>query len=280
MTSLRFIIPAALLAGLIANSSASAQDASDWQTQPHTAVRLIAGARYKTPDATLLRAGIEIRLEPGWKTYWRDPGDSGEPPTFDFSGSGNVKSAAVLWPAPEKFPDGAGGNSIGYVDRLILPLQVAPADVQKPSTLALKLGYAICGTLCVPVEANLTLALNGDGAEDTAIEKAAVRVPRRVPLGPGKGLAILAVHRVPGDGHDRVLVDVAAPDGAKVDLFAEGPSPDWSLPLPEQTRADGASRQFAFDLDGLPPNAKADGATLTLTAVSPADAIEVAAHLD
>jgi hypothetical protein len=65
-----------------------------------------------------------------------------------------------------------------------------------------------------------------------------------------------------------------------VDLFAEGPTPDWSLPLPQQSAADGPIRHFEFELDGLPPNAKADGAVLTLTAVSGDDAIEVTAHLD
>jgi DsbC/DsbD-like thiol-disulfide interchange protein len=257
-----------------------AQDASDWDTQAHTAARLIAGATAKTSGAAIVRAGIEIKLDPGWKTYWRDPGDSGVPPTFDFSGSDNVKSATVLWPAPEQFPDGAGGNSIGYVDHVILPVEIAPQDPAKKPSLQLKLGYAICGTLCVPVEANLKLALDGDGAEDAAIERAEVRVPRHVSLGPGQGLAILAVHREPGDGHDRVVVDVAAPAGTPVNLFVEGPTPEWSLPLPEPMAGTGATRQFSFDLDGLPPGATPKGATLTLTAVSGDDAIEVPAHLD
>src|SRR5208282_1541060 len=145
-TAIRLTIAAVMLIGLAVIpatcSVAWAQDASSWEMQPHTAARLIAGAMVKTPDATFLRAAIEIKLDPGWKTYWRDPGDSGAPPTFDFSGSGNVKSAAVLWPAPEKFPDGAGGNSIGYADHVILPLQIAPDDATKPSSLRLKLGYA------------------------------------------------------------------------------------------------------------------------------------------
>ena len=280
MTVGQLAIAAATLTGLAGMPGAWAQDASDWGAQTHTAARLIAGATIKTPDAPLLRAGIEIKLDPGWKTYWRDPGDSGVPPTFDFSGSDNVKSVTVLWPAPEPFPDGAGGNSIGYVDHVILPLQITPQDAAKQTSLHLKLGYAICGNLCVPVEADLKLALNGDGAEEAAIERADIRVPRRVPLGPGNGLAILAVHREPGEPHARVVVDVAAPAGAPVDLFAEGPTPDWSLPLPEPTAGNGATRRFSFDLDGLPPDAHAEGATLTLTAVSGDDAIEVPAHLD
>ncbi|MGB6504459.1 MAG: protein-disulfide reductase DsbD domain-containing protein [Xanthobacteraceae bacterium] len=286
MTTRRLTIAAVTLIGLAALSAvASAQDASDWDAQPHSAARLIAGAASKTPATPTLRAGLEIKLDPGWHTYWRDPGDSGVPPTFDFSGSDNVKSATVLWPAPQRFPDGAGGTSIGYVDRVILPVQVAPQDTARQSLLRLKLGYAVCGNLCIPAEAKLQLALNGKGAEDAAIEKAKIRVPRRVSLGPstgpGNGLAILAVHRIAGTAHDHVVVDVAAPAGASVDLFVEGPTPDWSLPQPEpKGGGDGDTRQFTFDLDGLPSDAHAIGATLTFTVVSSDDAIEVPAHLD
>ncbi len=287
LTLCRLAFTAVALTGLAAapaaSSSAWAQDASGWDTQPHTAVRLIAGATTKTPDATFVRAGIEIKLDPGWHTYWRDPGDTGVPPTFDFSGSDNVKTATVMWPAPEQFPDGAGGQSIGYVGHVILPLRVTREDAAKQSLLHLKLGYAICGTLCIPVEAKLQLPLNGDGAEDAAIEKAEIRVPRHVPLGPNtgpRGLAILAVHREPGRPHDRVVVDVAAPADAPVNLFVEGPTTDWSLPQPQSTDGNGATRQFAFELDGLPPEAQGKGAMLTFTAVSADGAIEVPAHLD
>jgi DsbC/DsbD-like thiol-disulfide interchange protein len=290
-------------------SAVWAQDASEWDAQNHTAARLIAGSQVMSSDSKVLRAGVEIKLDPGWKTYWRDPGDSGVPPKLDFSGSDNVKSVTILWPAPERFPDGAGGNSIGYLDHVILPLRITPQNAAKQSSLQLKLGYDICGNMCVPVESELSLALNGDGAEETTIEKAEIRVPRHVALGDAKGgdvggssakdanakgtsalgsdgksLAILSVHREPGEAHDRVVVEVAAPPGAPVDLFVEGPTPDWSLPLPElkggAASGNGPTRQFTFDLDGLPSDAHAQGATLTFTAVSSDDAIEVPARLD
>jgi DsbC/DsbD-like thiol-disulfide interchange protein len=317
-------LPVAALFWLPGIISAPAQDASNWDTQAHTASRLIAGAASKSHksnspdgqsgDGTFLRAGIEIKLEPGWQTYWRDPGDSGAPPKFDFSASENVKSVSVLWPAPQRFPDGAGGNSIGYVNHVILPLHVVPTDDTKQTALRLKLDYDICSNICIPVEADLALALSGDGAEDAAIERAEIRVPRHVALGAALGvasdqehraegsqsgqaraqetqssadagaksdaLAIRVVHRQSDGAHDRVLVEVAAPRDAPVDLFVEGSTPDWSLPLPQQTAADGAIRRFVFDLEGLPPGAKADGAALTFTAISGEDAIEVTAHLD
>ena len=298
-------IATAILMCLATIPSAFAQDASNWDGQAHSAARLIAGAISKDRDAALLRAGIEIKLDPGWQTYWRDPGDSGAPPVFDFSGSENVKSVNVLWPAPERFPDGAGGNSIGYRNHVVLPLHVVPAEAAKQTALRLKLEYDVCLNICIPVESNLVLNLTGDGAEDAAIARAESRVPRPVALGRqadamrehaqatiGQGgaaestgqhrepLAILGLHRQPGDAHDRVIVDVEAPAGVPVDLFVEGPTPDWALPLPQQSAADGAVRHFEFELEGLPPDAKAEGAALTLTAVSGDDAIEVIAHLD
>jgi DsbC/DsbD-like thiol-disulfide interchange protein len=268
---------------------ARAQEASAWEGELHAAARLIAGTASPFGAAPWRRAGIEIRLDPGWKTYWRYPGDSGVPPTLEFAGSENVESVTTLWPAPERFVDGAGGYSIGYHGDVVLPLRIVPKDATKPSSLHVKLGYAICGNLCVPAEADLDLVLSGKAnAEEAELVAAEARVPRRIPLGadpgPGGGLSVRSVRREAVGTHERVVVAVAAPDDAPVDLFVEGPTPDWALPLPEPENGAPAGaagiRRFTFDLDGLPPGARAQGATLTLTAVSPADAVEVAAHLD
>src|ERR1700680_1502382 len=131
MPSVRLIFAAIALICLPGVPAARAQEAADWDAQAHTAVRLISGSIIKTADTAFLRAGIEIKLDSGWKTYWRDPGDSGVPPKLDFSGSDNVKTVTVLWPPPQRFPDGAGGNSIGYSDHVVLPLRIAPQDAAK-----------------------------------------------------------------------------------------------------------------------------------------------------
>lgn len=275
-----------VLAGV---SSAHAQDASAWTRELHAAARLIAGGAASGANSKWLRAGIEVQLDPGWETYWRDPGDSGIPPSFDFTDSANVQSVATEWPAPMRFDDGAGGHSVGYRDHVIWPLRVTPKDASKPTSLHVKLHYAVCGKLCVPAQADLTLALSDKkGAEETVLAAAEARVPRRAALpregGCGAQLAVCAVHRESKDGRQRVVVEVAAPQGAPVELFAEGPTPDWALPLPQAdnsaTGNQTSLRRFTFALDGLPPGAQAKGATLTLTAVSPADAVEVKARLD
>ena len=266
---------------------ARAQDTSAWDVETHAAARLIAGAAQKSAGTRWLRAGVEIRLDRGWKTFWRYPGDSGVPPTLDFAGSENVKSVTVLWPAPERIDDGSGGHSIGYERDVVLPLRVLANDATQPASLHVKVGYAVCGNLCIPAEADLKLRLSGEaGTEELALVAAEARVPRRVSLGAGGALAVRSVRRQPGGVHERVVVEVAAPQGAPVELFVEGPTPDWALPLPDPepngpvATTTAPTRLFAFDLDGLPPDAHAKGAALTFTAVSGGDAIEVATHLD
>ncbi len=158
-----------------------AQDASAWDGGPHAQARLIGGSLIEAYGALFIRAGVEIRLKPGWHTYWRDPGDSGVPPTFDFAGSENLKGVTVLWPAPERFPDGAGGQSIGYTRSVILPLHGIPKEVSRGSLLHLKLSYAVCEKLCVLADADLTLKLPAElGTNERALITAESRVPKRI----------------------------------------------------------------------------------------------------
>ena len=79
-----------------------------------------------------------------------------------------------------------------------------------------------------------------------------------------------------------VNVDLAAPAGKPVELFVEGPTPDWALPIPKPRKARRpAERRFAFELDGLPPGVDPKGPfDLTFTVVTGERAIEVKTHLD
>ena len=168
------ILAAASLFGA-ASSAAIAADVSPWDDDLQSAARLIAAQAHNESGGRVFRAGVEIKLKEGWKTYWRYPGDSGVPPVLDFSKSQNVKAVTVLYPAPTRFPDGAGGNSIGYKGDVILPLHVVPQDAGKPVTLDLKLDYAVCEKLCVPAEANLELLLTGSRERATTRRSARPR---------------------------------------------------------------------------------------------------------
>jgi DsbC/DsbD-like thiol-disulfide interchange protein len=265
---------------IAASPATAADDASRWDGDARSAIRLVAGS-LPAGQTTPMRAGLEIRLKPGWHTYWRYPGDAGVPPRFDFAGSQNVKAVEILWPAPQRIPE-EGMVAIGYTGDVMLPIAIVPQDVSKPVLLHLKLDYAVCEKLCVPAEGKAELLLTGGpSSQDAALAAAAARIPRKVALGQGTALAIKSVRREKGGGRPRIIVDVAAPPGTTPVLFAEGPAPDWALPVP--ARIDGAPaglQRFTFDLDGAPPGAKYEGAAITLTAIAADAAIEVATHLD
>jgi DsbC/DsbD-like thiol-disulfide interchange protein len=253
---------------------ARAEDASPWQRDGHSAVRLLAGSR----SGAVLLGGIAFQLQPGWKTYWRNPGDSGVPPRFDFSKSENIEAVTVLWPAPAKFDDGAGGYSLGYKNQIVLPLRIVAKNADKPVTLRAAVNYAVCEKLCIPVEANAELAFTSVAStEDSELFAALDTVPKPAQIGDPNPLTIRDVKR---DGKS-VLVDVVTPDARGLSLFVEGPTPDWALPVPAliEPSPPGVKR-FAFELDGLPPGAKPEGAALKLTLVGGDRAYEFNVNLN
>ena len=125
-------------------------------------------------------AGFEIKLAPGAITYWRDPGDSGLPPTLDFSASDNVASVEAKFPAPKRIKEADGGEAFGYDDGVIFPLLIKPRDPSKPATLALQADFAVCEKVCLPAKARLTLTLPaGAGSPyESAIDAALAAAPR------------------------------------------------------------------------------------------------------
>jgi DsbC/DsbD-like thiol-disulfide interchange protein len=272
-------IPAAGLAVVILAGSAVptfAGGASPWVEDLHSGVRLISGT--SASGAVPLRAGIEIKMQPGWHTYWRYPGDSGVPPRFSFSGSDNLANAKVSYPAPHLFADETG-NSLGYTDSVIFPLRVTPRQAGKPVTLRMKIEYAVCEKLCMPVEGSAELTLGG-GASDTdaALAAAEAHVPK-----PASAADIgLTARRVNNAEKPLVYVDLAAPGTDKVDLFVEGPTPEWALPIPKPAQgAPAGHRHYGFELDGLPPGVDPKGHfELTFTVVQDGKAREVITHLD
>ncbi len=260
----------------ICAAAARADDASPWIEDSQSAFRLIAGANAQ--GVTALRAGVEIKLQPGWKTYWRYPGDSGVPPRFDFSGSENLVGVKVFYPAPHLFSDETG-NSLGYKDGVTFPLQVTPREPGKPVNLHVKVDYAVCEKLCVPAEASAALALAaGASAEDAELRNAEALVPKKMTAAE----AGLTVRRVSNAAKPLVMVNLKAPAGVPIDIFVEGPTPEWALPIPKPARgAPEGHQQFDFKLDGLPPGVDPKGQfDLTFTIVEGGRAIEAVAHLD
>lgn len=252
---------------------AHAQDVSPWSADLRSQIRLIGGGMH---DGAL-RAGIEVKLQSGWKTYWRYPGDSGVPPRFEFAGSDNLLRAQVLWPAPHAFTDEAG-TSIGYKETVVFPLRVLPRDPSKPVTLKLKLDYAVCEKLCIPAEGRAELRLDGKGGQDAALTQALAQVPKIVERDAVKFKA----ERVDGIPKPMVAIDITAPGEGRYEVFAEGPNAEWALPIPKPALgAPPGRRHFEMVLDGLPPGVDPKGPyELTFTIVGGETPVELTTRLD
>ncbi len=269
------VLPAAATAPAVASEPFPA---TAWQDKPSTRVRLVGGAERHLSAGVVRMAGIEIDLAPGWKTYWRNPGDAGVPPSIDWSKSENVEDIQLRFPAPTRIKD-RGGTTIGYAQGVTLPLMVKPKDDTKPATVIVEVAYGICKDICVPVEANLKLTLPpnlGPQNEAPAIAAAYARLPRYV----GQ-----VASGVPTSGIPSVqsVSAIWVGDGAKLSLNARGAedayveAPDGEfLPLAQSTGPDASGRGTIFEVDlSKVPDAEAlRGKKLRITLVGSAGAIE------
>ena len=121
------------------------------------------------------RGMLEIKLDPGWKTYWREPGDGGIPPTL----AGDGMTVDLQFPAPERFSEN-GQVFNGYHTAVSLPF-VLPETLVSVDRLTAFIG--VCSDICVPFQAEFPLVKDGSDAE--IIDEAFAKLPRPVALNEG-----------------------------------------------------------------------------------------------
>lgn len=162
---------------LLAFGSARAADyASEWAATDQGAARLVV-----SPGRDgALRLGLDFKLQPGWKIYWRSPGDAGLPPTVDWTGSENATVGDFAWPVPERFEQ-SGLETFGYEGDMLLPASVAVPQAGAPVHLKAAVDFLTCRELCVPNNVALDLVLpaglEGPGPFGDLIDRFQARVP-------------------------------------------------------------------------------------------------------
>jgi suppressor for copper-sensitivity B len=195
--------------------SAARAETGAWAESAHAKVRLVSAVA-ETGAGKHVQLGLEIKLDRGWKTYWRAPGEGGMPPRFDWGASANLATIAIAWPTPQRFEIG-GLESVGYADHVILPLEVTLAHAGEPLAVRLSLQYAVCREICMLVDAKLALDLPGlaqQTSESLTNAEAIARFQARVPRpGAELGWRIVGLSRKEmGEGDQRreiIIVDVA-----------------------------------------------------------------------
>ena len=213
------------------------------------------------------QAGLLVRLQPGWKTYWRYPGDSGVPPELDTTGSINVAGIDIGFPPPERSGP-VNEQTIGYYHPVTLLLKVRLIDPSRPADLVVTARLGVCRDICVPVEAALQARFDPQAPPDPAAEaelaRAAAAVPQ--PVVKGDPLSVTELTRQTSAASEGVTFTVNAASEKLRDVFVEGPD-GWALPLPDRKGAEGDRTTWSFALDGLPAGAHVAGTELTFTIV-------------
>lgn len=230
-------------------------------------VQLLAGA-FNTGQWS---AGVEIGLEPGWKTYWRVPGDAGVPTHFEWKGSTNLDKVEIDWPAPKRYYDEAG-ESVGYKDRVVFPMRVTPKDPAKPVRLVLDLFYAVCKDICIPGSAKLAMTLSdpaGSPADMSLIAEYRAKVPARTH-------ARIKIEQVAVEDYDGALVLAVQLTGgdpaSKADIFVEG-SDEIYFRKPKLAMAQASAKVYHLKIDGAKSADQLTGLNLTLTIVDEAGTV-------
>lgn len=267
-----FWFPAAtIVLALFAQAANAAQ--TDWVDTGKARVRLHADAG---------RAAVEIQLLPKWHTYWRYPGDAGVPPRFDWTGSENLAGTNVKFPTPRRFKE-AAGQVIGYEDHVMFPVDLTPADASKPVTLNLRFDFAVCEKICIPAEAKFSLNVPVGEPKSDAINRAHYNIPTQVPPGSVGIVKPISVYSVKLERKPKpvIFVEIYIPDEKmEHDLFAEGPTDDWALPLPEIVSQKENFLRYVIPVEGAPPGAPPIPAKIRLTIQAGGNALEYEVPLD
>nr|WP_306265264.1 protein-disulfide reductase DsbD domain-containing protein [Pararhizobium sp. IMCC3301] len=270
----RFFRFAVLFAGFLLTSFVAALPSQAlegaWQDLPNARARLLA---IGDPMSGRLLAGLEIELDKNWKTYWRSPGDSGIPPTFDWSGASNIAQTRAQFPAPVRFTD-EYGESVGYKKHVVFPIEI---DLQRPgvpTNLELNVILGICREVCIPVSERFSLKIPpvfvATNSAKEILNSATASVPivasvterPQVSIVERAGTTALLTIRVPADLQIQ-------------DVFVEGPQ-TWFLGLPQKLQSSGGTNgsEWALALDGVPLGESPWGAAMRLTMVGPDQSFE------
>jgi DsbC/DsbD-like thiol-disulfide interchange protein len=263
MQSLKLLAMGAI-AALAAATLPAFASSSAWYDSEGGRIRLVTSGKPDT--AGHIKGVLEIALKPGWKTYWRDPGDSGVPPQFDVSASTNVSRALLSFPAPQRHNDGYGLWS-GYDHSVSLPVVFTLSSPGAAATIDAEVFLGMCKTICIPVQTTLKLdpASDPDNAGDAAVVKAGFAA---LPGTPKKGFE---AKLLPGD-HETLEVQAVAPGDPKaVEFFVAG-ADNYMLGAPKRSESDG---KIVFNVPILDrPTTTPIGGGLHYTLTSSAGAVQ------
>ena len=135
------------------------------------------------PGDTVL-AGVDLKMEPGWHIYWKNPGAAGMATKIEWQLPPGVTAGEIQWPLPEKLPP-AEVTTYGYNDEvmLIVPLKLAADLKPGPLDFKAKVSWLECKEACIPGSGDVQVTLNIGNETKTSADAALIHLwQNRVPM--------------------------------------------------------------------------------------------------
>jgi suppressor for copper-sensitivity B len=194
-------------------------------------ISLISGSEAAGQNSAV-PVGLRFQLQPGWKVYWRSPGEAGLPPEFTPDAMlSSGENAALQFPVPTRFSL-FGIDTYGYGGDVILPMEIEPRlGSAREIFITGQLDALICSDICVPVSGTLSLTIPAGQARPSVfaqqIARAAARVPSAI-TGPDIILEDMAL--------DSNMLTLRFSDGTPdiTDIFVETAQNGYSFGTPQK----------------------------------------------
>ncbi len=233
---------------------------TEWQDLGGGKARLAAVLDPKTNE---IEAILEIKLDPGWKTYWREPGGSGIPPQFDFSASKHFFPGEVMFPIPQRL-EASGIVFPGYSGTVSFPFRGKMAKTGGDGAIRLNLLAGVCEDICIPATAAFEIPFSDLLTSDPG---SVVQIKEAFGTLPHEANEDFKIVRAVKSGPDLLKIEAKIPDaGPDAALFAEGPY-GWYLPPAKYESTEKGLTVFSQDITDIPEGADPIGTKLRYTLV-------------
>lgn len=275
MTGLRSTLFA--LSAMVMAPTMAAGASSDWYQTEGGRVRLVVlqeRADGKIP------ALLDVQLEPGWKTYWRDPGQSGIPPSVSIPESTGLVLESMRFPVPKHFDDGYSRYT-GYDQSVAFPLtlkRTGSAPISDEVTASIFLG--LCKEICIPVQSDLTVDLNTAAVAGSGDEPAVAAVEAELPQPPSPDFNVRDAHwDAEGKSLSIIFTAPAQQSDEPPQVFVSGPE-GFQFGTGAAPQRDGDAYRVDVPLLHKPKSASLAGAPILFTAESGDRSMETPLAID
>lgn len=219
----------------------------------------------------MLQAGLEIELNPGWITYWREPGEAGIPPHISSTPDSGVSIDTVLYPVPKLILNG-DMRDIGYDQSVLLPFKIGTFDAGKEKTVKLSAFIGVCQNICIPFQAEFDIKI-GKTSTATADERLSIEnAYKKLPQQPDDSFKVASYEY---KQTNTISFDVLLPQAAgnAPEVFLTGPD-GYAFSSLSGFKKSGRNAVFDMDITGLPKRFTMQGSNWRILIKSGDRAIE------